>query len=91
MHLAFKYIINNGGLVSDLDYPYKGYQLNNNTKTNNNNIDNNDNNDTEKLLDKKKLTFNKVPFSNITSYNFVIPKSKNDLLASLKQDQFQSP
>ena len=75
MHLAFKYIINNKGLVANQDYPYKGYRLNNDTETNNNDIDNN----------KEKLTFNKVSFSNITSYNFVIPRSKNDLLASLKQ------
>lgn len=91
MHLAFKYIIKNKGLVANNDYPYKGYRLNNNTEINSNNIDNND----EKLLDqnilnkdildKNNLTFDKVPFSNITKYNFVIPKSKSDLLASLRQ------
>ena len=56
MHLAFKYIINNKGLVANQDYPYKGYLLNNDTETNNNH-------NNESLLRGKKLTFDKVLFS----------------------------
>tara|TARA_E500000178_G_scaffold274150_1_gene272664 strand:- start:71 stop:1222 length:1152 start_codon:yes stop_codon:yes gene_type:complete len=69
MHLAYDYCIENDGLTSDLDYPY-------NAKTGVCNLT--CSNSTLKVS-------NKIKGSNIKNYNFIVPRSVIDIMASLKR------
>ena len=75
MHLAYDYIINKKGMVSNEDYPYLAKE--NKCDCHTTMID-------KCILDIDEYNFTKVKGSNIIDYQFTIPKSRSSIIKSLQ-------
>lgn len=86
MHLAYDYIINNQGMLSNRDYIYKAEdqpcQINRNGP-NSCGCKDIENSNTTESCDCKNIEKN-VKGSGIKDFEFIIPKSKEDMMASLQ-------